>query len=454
MATGNLTASQAATLDDADIGRRKANAVTLLTVYLVLLMAVPSRLVFAPLGGAGAPSTILGAIFLVWFMLNWLHPSSPIGSQAQPVRRAAAVLLCAVLASYVASNQHSMITEALNGADRSLILVCGWLGALLLAADGIDSMGRLKTLIRRMVLGATCMGVLGIAQFLTGFNAARYITIPGLTSQAPYTDIQRASFNRPSATAIHPIEFGFVLAAILPLAINQARHAPPERRVRHWLQVLIIAGTLPMTVSRSAILGLAVGLIVILPTWPRRERWVAYLAIILGACGLFATVHGLLGTLKGLFLAVGSDSSTVSRTSAFLHSAPLIAARPWFGLGFGAFIPQTYFYTDNQYLNSLIEIGIIGFLALLGLFVTGWWTGRAARRRAVEPEIRDLAQSLTASVAVALVTFATFDALYFPMAAALTFLLLGCVGAVWRLAVGRAADVTTARATTLGQAFR
>jgi hypothetical protein len=31
------------------------------------------------------------------------------------------------------------------------------------------------------------------------------------------------------------------------------------------------------------------------------------------------------------------------------------------------------------------------------------------------------------------VGFTTFDALYFPMAAALTFLMLGCVGAAWRL---------------------
>jgi hypothetical protein len=50
--------------------------------------------------------------------------------------------------------------------------------------------------------------------------------------------------------------------------------------------------------------------------------------------------------------------------------------------------------------------------------------------------VRSLAQSLAAAAAVAMVSFATFDALSFAMAAGMTFFLLGCVGALWRLHVG------------------
>ena len=113
-----------------------------------------------------------------------------------------------------------------------------------MAADAIDSLERLRTLFRRLVFGATAMATLGIVQFFTGLNAAKYIIIPGLTQQQAYTDVQvRDDFNRPSATAIHPLEFGFVLALILPLAIHQARYAPPGRRLRRWLQVAAIAST-------------------------------------------------------------------------------------------------------------------------------------------------------------------------------------------------------------------
>jgi O-antigen ligase len=98
-------------------------------------------------------------------------------------------------------------------------------------------------------------------------------------------------------------------------------------------------------------------------------------------------------------------------------------------------VPQTYFFTDDQYLNSLIEIGIVGLAALLILFFTGWHLARASRKASADPEVRDLAQCVAASVAVIIVGFATFDALYFPMAAGLTFLMLGCAGAMWRIIV-------------------
>jgi O-antigen ligase len=413
---------------------RSHDSVTLLTFFLLFLFAIPSRLVFAPLGGAGSPSTIVGIVFFVWYLLNWLHPSSTIARGRQPLRRAAVLFFCAIFASYASATQHALNVTERNGVDRGLVLIIAWLGILLLAADGIDSIDRLKTLSRRLVFGATAMAILGIVQFFAGLNAAQYIIVPGLSSLAPYADIQqRESFHRPSATAIHPIEFGVVLALILPLAIHQARYAPPGRRLRRWTQVGLIAVTLPMTVSRSAIVGLAVILIVILPVWPRRERWLAYIVTVFGIGVLFVGVHGLLGTIRNLFLSVGSDSSTTSRTMAFAHAGPLIAAHPWFGQGFGTFEPLVYFYTDDQYLNSLIEIGIVGLVALLALFCTGWVLARSARRATADGEIRHLAQCLAASVAAMAVTYATFDALYFPMAAAVTFLILGCVGALWRL---------------------
>ena len=61
-------------------------------------------------------------------------------------------------------------------------------------------------------------------------------------------------------------------------------------------------------------------------------------------------------------------------------------------------------------------------------------SARNARRLSTDPETRQLAQVLAASVAVPMVAFATFDAFSFAMAASLTFLIIGCVGAFWRLA--------------------
>ena len=306
---------------------------------------------------------------------------------------------------------------------------------MLVAADGIPSMERLKTLLSRIVLGASAMSVLAISQFVTGLDAAKYIQIPGLTAQTPFTDLlTRNQLNRPSATAIDPIELACVLAICLPIAVHRARFAPPGKRLRRWLQVTLIGVALPMTVSRTGVIALIVASLVILPTWPKRDRRIAYLAGLVALAGMYATIPGLLGEFRSLFGQVGSDTSSTSRTGAFSSAIPFIQQHPWLGRGFGTFLPATYFFTDDQYLLSLIEIGFIGLLALLGLFVTAWMCARNGRRLSTDPETRQLGQILAATVAVPAVAFATFDAFSFAMAASLTFLMIGCVGAYWRLA--------------------
>jgi hypothetical protein len=413
---------------------RRSDAVALLSLYVFLIIYIPSNLVFSPLGAAGAPSSIYAAILFVFYLVIWLRPSSTLDRGRQPMRLAAAFFFCAIVATYTSANRHAMPVLEENAADRGLIFLFGWLGVLLVATDGINSLYRLKTLLRRVVLGATTIAALAITQFSTRFDAVKYIKIPGLITLVQISDLRpRGSFIRPSATASDPIELGTVLAMCLPLAIHQARFAPPGKRLRCWLQVAVIGMAAPLTVSRSAILGLIVVAIVILPTWPKRDRRVAYVAILISVVAMWATEHGLVGTLRNLFVAIGSDSSTTSRTKAYSAAGFYISQHPWFGRGLGTFLPQTYFYIDDQYLTSLIETGIIGLLALVTLFVTGWTTARSTRRATVDPESRHLAQCLAASVAVAAVSFLTFDALSFPMASGLTFLLLGCCGACWRL---------------------
>ncbi len=434
---------------------RRIDAVTLLTVYLITLMAIPALLVFAPLGAAGGPATIFAVVLFLCYLVTRIRPGFASARGYQPVRLAVGLYACVIIVAYVSANRHALPTLEKNGADRGLISIAGWLGVLLIAADGIDGIDRLRTLLRRMVFGATAMAVLGMTQFFTGLDAAKYIKIPGLTTLEPFTDLlSRGEFNRPAASATHPIEFGAVLAITLPLAIHQARFAPPGLRLRRWMQVALIGMTLPMTVSRSAILGFTVCMIVILPTWPKWDRRVAYLAILFSSVVLWGTVHGLSGTIYNLFTHFSSDNSTASRTGALSAAGVYVAQHPWFGRGFGTFLPQTYFFMDDQYLGTIIETGVIGLLTLLGLFVTGWLTARSARRLTTVPEDRDLAQCLAASVAVGAVAFATFDALSFPIAAGLTFLVIGSSGALWRLIRERDPAVGPGRVGSGSEAVR
>jgi O-antigen ligase len=415
--------------------RRGIDAVTLLTLYVFLLMAIPSSLVVGPFGAAGGPSALLAVVLFGWYLITRQHPAFRLDKGPQPVRLAAIFFACSILAAYVSANRDVIPVLQENAADRGLMLMCGWVGVLLLAADGIRSSDRLRTLLGRIVIGATAMAMLGILQFITGVDLTKYILIPGLTVHAQLTDLMsRDGLVRVTATTAQPIEFSAVLAMSLPLAIHQARFAPRARGFRRWLQVALIAAAMPMTGSRTAILGLAVVLLVIVPTWHRRDRRRAALVVLASPVLLWLLKPRMLGDFGTLFGQVGTDGSSTSRTGAYSAAAPYIAHHPWFGQGFQTFFPQVYFYVDNQYLMSLIETGVVGVVALLTLFVTGWLTARNARIAAADAQARELAQCLAASVVAAAVSFATFDALSFSIATGLCFLLLGCVGATWRLA--------------------
>jgi O-antigen ligase len=406
-------------------------AVTLLSIYVFLVMIIPAWLVYLPLGAAGAPSAIFAVVIFCWYLLTWLHPSLRAARGTQPVRRAAILFGCVVLASYVSANRSGMPPLELNAADRAIISACGWLGVLLLAADAIRSMERLNILLRRMTLGGAVLSALAILQFFTGLDLSSHVVIPGLTNLAgSASDLAtRAQFHRPAATALSPIELAAVLVMSLPLAVHYARFAPPHLRVRRWLVALVIGAGLPITLSRTGLTALAAVCLVLLPTWPKRDRRIAYVAGLVGAVAFYILIPGLLTAFRNLFF----HTSNASRASAFSESVPYITQHPWLGMGPGTFLPQTYFFTDDQYLNALVSIGIIGLLALLALFATGLLTAWNARRATADPGARDLVQSIAASLAASAVAFATLDALAFPIVAGLTFMLIGCIGAAWRL---------------------
>jgi O-antigen ligase len=410
------------------------DVVTLLTCYLFLLMAVPASLVVGPFGAAGQPAALFAVPLLGWYLLARQHPSLELDRARQPCRASAILFGCGVLAAYVSANRAAMPTLQSNGADRGLILIAGWLGVLLLAADGIDRADRLAVLLRRIVLGATAMAVLGLIEFSLGIDITKYIAIPGLTVHQQVTDLMtRAGLVRVNATASQPLEFSAVMEMSLPLAIHQARYAPRSLRFRRWLQVALIAGGVPMAVSRSAIFGLAIIGIMLVPTWPARERRRAYLTVLALPIVVWLGRPGILTSFATVFGQLGTDSSSASRATALSSAGPLIAQHPWFGQGFQTFFPQTHFFVDDQFLTATIETGVVGLAGLLALFWTGWYGARSARLAAADAQTKDLAHCLATIVVVAALYFATFDVLSFPIASGLYFLLLGCIGAVWRL---------------------
>lgn len=409
---------------------------TLLTIYLVPLVLIPSRLVLRPLGAVGTPANMVAGVALLWWLSSRvaLHLGGWAGRQ--PVRTALGVFVTALLAGYASGMLRALVPVETRAADRFMIAALGWVGVSLLVADGVEARDRLEVLLRRVVLLGSLLAITGIIEFTTGYQVAQHIHVPGLRPNFPVEGIQsRSGFPRVAGTALHPIEFGVVLAMILPLALRQALHA---QRVRDRIPILLIAFALPTAVSRSATLGTAVGMLVLFAGWSARRRVNALFTVALFLVLVSIALPGLLTAITDLFVNFNSDISTTTRTADYGAVADLIRAHPWFGSGTGTYIPDVGRILDNQYLLSLIETGIAGVAALLGLFLTAMSCARGARAVSRDPSTRELGQALAASVTVGLLTWVTFDAFSNPMASGMLFLLIGCCGALWRLEVGLA----------------
>jgi polysaccharide biosynthesis protein PslJ len=413
----------------------KYDAVTLFTVYIVLLIAIPSRLVFSPLGAAGTPAQILGMLMLLWWGTSWLSRTHGFTDPVIPIRRAMLLFAMAVLASYLAAVTRPIEAVELRSADRAILSLCGWVAIVVIAADRIPSRARLDTLLRRLVTAGGWLATLGLLQFITGRQLTNFIQIPGLSPNASLTGVlARDGFARPAGTALHPIEFGVVLTMVLPLALHYAFVDKHRSVLRRWSPVAAIAFAVPISISRSAILAAVVALIFLFPTWPRKTRRNAYATIFVLLCSVYVLVPGLLGTFRNLFFGLQNDSSALSRTDSYALAWEFITRAPFFGRGIGTFLPS-YRTLDNGYLGAIIETGFVGLTCLLVLFLSGVIGGRQIRRRSSDPVTRQLGQSLSASMAAGACSYATFDGLGFPMVTGLVFLILGCTAALYRLQV-------------------
>jgi hypothetical protein len=417
-------------------GRRdRAGPVGIIRAYAILLVLIPPTHIIGPLGAVGTPATVIGLVALMLWGVAILTPGHYLVRTVLPVRLVMALLVGTILSSYAVLHVRHVPGAELLASDRSLLQVLSWAGVALLAAEGLRSRGELYRVLRTVVAAAAAMAVVGFLQFRSGIDLATLADhIPGLQANADLVSIQdRQGFRRPAGTATHPIEFGCVIAMALPLALHLARFDLARSPLRRWLPLATIALGIPVAVSRSAVLAAVVAAVVIFVGMDPRLRPGALAAAAVFIVAIYATTPGLLGTLRDLFVHAGSDSSITYRTNDYEAVGDYIRQSPWVGRGPGTFLSTTYMVLDNQYLLSIIEIGLVGLSVVLGYFVATALLGRGARHRSSDPAIRDLGQALAATSLASAVAAFTFDGFSFLMFAGFVPLCLGVAGALWMM---------------------
>ena len=280
---------------------------------------------------------------------------------------------------------------------------------------------------------ATMMSIAMLVERRTGYNVfyewSRTILGPIARVEPSPTNIHPAFGTEGRLTVVGPTLHGLaattMLAVVMPLALVRVFDATSRRA--WWLNAiafaLMLAGAL--ATDRKTALIVPVAIVIYLACY--RPRQVLRLAP-LGLVVLIGFVHlvspGALGTVLNLSNAETS-SSTTHRAGDFTDVAPDVLAHPALGRGYGTVDSDKateFRINDDEYIDALWEVGAFGLLAFVWMILAPVVLARSAIR-ARAPSNSSLALATSAGCVAFFVACALFDALGFPQAPYMFFLI-------------------------------
>jgi O-antigen ligase len=415
--------------------KARADGATLACVYALVMTVIPASMVLKGLPMAITPGMMVGFVMGVVWLCAQLVTTVGAAKGRNAVRTALFLFALSQLATYGVATYGYLPADELAAADRTLITLMAVFSVGLCSVDGVRGLDRIDRVLKTMVLGATFMALVGILQFSFAIDLTEYLMPPILKPNGDVSFVlERSNFRRPAGTAGHPIEFGVVCAMAVPVALHYAMRARdfggPDKR--WWLCLGILALASLQSLSRSAVLALAIAAMFIIPAMAPKRRVRALVVIVLFLGATRVVVPGLVGTLYSLFTSIDVDPSAESRRRAVVRAGSEIAEHLIWGRGMGTYLPEKYGWLDNQYLGTLVQNGVVGLVVLIFLYSAGWYCCLRARMLTKDPRVKDLAVTIAACIAVPGISSATFDLLGFAVATGFTFLLVGLAGALWR----------------------
>lgn len=338
-------------------------------IGLLPRFALPARLGFTP--------TFLDLV-LVGLVIAWaLHQ---LGVQRDlPLRRTqisvpVLLLVLIALATFIVGLPNGALTPLV--LRRFAELVLSLLMALLIVAL-LPDLSSQERLVRWMLLIGAISAAIGVALYITPdeltirlLSALRpfgYPTGPGVLR---FIRDDPALMQRATGLWIDPNAFGGYLLVVGALGLPQL--FSPRPVMRRWLVglcLLLVGGALVLTVSRGAMLGLA--LVAGLMGMLRYRRLLILMAIVLALALVLPQTRELVQHFAEGFQ--GRDLATQMRFGEYKDALRLIERYPVLGVGFvGTPDVDLYIGVSSMYLLVAQQMGVLGLAAfaivLIALF--------------------------------------------------------------------------------------
>jgi O-Antigen ligase len=393
---------------------------------------------------------VIGAMVGVLIVQTLVTKKSPQRPRRRMTVVTAAVLIFGglVLTSVLVNAGTIYRLGELTFAEKALSQVLAYIGFYLIVATQVRrSEIRAYTKLILWLAVITALGTLYESR--TGYNVfyvlGRHLLEPIASVDPSPTNID-PTFEEGRKIIVGPTRHGLALASMLSIAMPFAVIRMTEvktwgRRIGYLLIICLLLGAALSTGRKTAIIA-PVAAFAVLAAYNRRMlRWLP-LAVLVLIPVIHVASPGALGTFDVLAKA-GSSDSTTQRISDYSAIAPDILSHPIIGEGYGSLDSDNdlwYRILDNEYLDEVFQVGILGVLGYLVMVIAPLVTARGVVRRAEDraPPIIAAAAGCTAYAVVS----ATFDAMSFPQAPYSFFFMAGLIAAA---ATGRVEPTRLAR---------
>ena len=422
-------------------------------LFLLTILTVTFHKLQWELAGSLTLSDILTSGFLVLFLWDRFERNDRVLSRAAGAGLAFFALFALV---YLAGYYNLDTSEALAQWAKGMVKFVLHFGFLV---AGIALLGRRGIRLYWLALAAFCGGIAldaayGVVQLVLaegGINLDEVLIQP-ITSRQTGINVFGAvggtqEVFRPNALTGDPNHLGIELTVPLLVLTPLYLRLEAGHRLRNALGALLafLLVVELATLSRSALLGLGCGALVLALPYRRHLRRPAFLAP-LGAVALVVAV--VVVSRLDFFLTVLRARTNTSHAAASPHFAvysfvpDVLSTNPFLGLGLNNFAVYYEFVTGRPdfgphsfYVATIVETGLVG-AALLAVFVLWLFRQLGAARRigraltaAGDPlaaRVRPLAWGMTAalvSTLVANVFYLTMTFYYFYVFATLAAVL-------------------------------
>jgi hypothetical protein len=364
--------------------------------FLAMVWLIPFDSVTLPVSlplGSKLDRPLLIGLAALW-VLSLLGARTVSRLRLSPVHWAYLALLLIAMLSLVFNDATIVRLGELDLAIRKLALLFSYALLFVIVASSIKP-SEVRNLTTLMLGLASITAIAALVEYRTGYNVFFDLMSKALPVSMPselgaFDSIGRKSVIGPT---IHPLAVAMMMSLALPFAVMAFLESEERRmRVRYAAVIALMLAAAVATQRKTSFVAPSFGLLVLFAYRPR-----AVVKLIPVGLLLIVVVHA---AAPGALGGVGDQlkpsnlfgvATTKDRQGDYTAITPDVIQHPFIGRGYESYDQKKYRILDNQYLSTVIGIGLLGvitYLSVFGaMFLLAHRTARAGDPRRAPPAI-------------------------------------------------------------------